>query len=98
VSFRGRLELTRTIGDMLGRLRYLSAGQTVDDRVQASLLAGEIDRLYIEWGLVSVEGLTVDGEPCDADLLLERGPEQLCREISAAIKRECTLSADDRKN
>jgi hypothetical protein len=92
------MELSRLIGEMLGKLQYLCAGPGTEDRVKAALLAGEIDRLYIEWGLLSLEGLTVDGEVCDGAMLLERGPEGLCSEISAAIKNECTLSADERKN
>ena len=98
VSFQGRLDLTRLIGERLARLEYLSAGQSAEDRVGAALLSGEVDRLYIEWGLLSLDGLTVDGVRCDTELLIRSGPEALCAEIAAAIKAECTLSADERKN
>ncbi|MCX6622021.1 MAG: hypothetical protein NTY38_13320 [Acidobacteria bacterium] len=86
------------IGERLGKLQFLTAGKTAEDRVQASLLAGEMDRLYIEWGLLSIEGLTIDNESCDPARLLEYGPETVCSEIASAIKRECTLSADELKN
>ncbi len=98
ISFHGRLQLTRMIGELLGRLQFHAAGTSIEDRAAASQVAGEIDRLYLEWGLLSIAGLTIDGGPCEPDAVIERGPEELCAEVVAAIKRECTLSADERKN
>jgi hypothetical protein len=54
--------------------------------------------LYLRWGLVALEGLEVDGLEASTDALIEAGPELLCREIVAAIKRESSLSEEERKN
>jgi hypothetical protein len=61
-------------------------------------LASEIDRVYLEWGLEAVEGLTVDGETATPALLIDRGPAELAAEILARIRSECGLSEDERKN
>jgi hypothetical protein len=62
------------------------------------LLASEIDKLYLEWGLIRVNGIDLDGEPASKEKLIASGPEDLCREILAAIRRECGLSEEQRKN
>jgi hypothetical protein len=58
----------------------------------------EVDQLYWNWGLLAVEGLIIGGEPATKESLLERGPEALVHEILTAIRRECGLSEDERKN
>ena len=63
-----------------------------------SFLAQEIDAMYLEWGLINVEGLTIDGEPASCGQLLEKGPEGLVREIVSAIRAQCGLSEEERKN
>jgi hypothetical protein len=50
------------------------------------------------WGLRKIEGLTVDGEPATVESAIARGPESLCREMVAAIKAECGLTAEEAKN
>jgi hypothetical protein len=62
------------------------------------LLALEVERLYLEWGLESVSGLDLDGVAATPQSLAERGPEELCREMIQAIKAECGLSDEERKN
>jgi hypothetical protein len=54
--------------------------------------------MYLHWGLLSIEGLTIDGEPATAERLLEKGPEDLAREVVSAIKGQCALSEPERKN
>lgn len=98
MSFGRRLDLTRRISAVARRLEYLAAGGDDREKLEAAVLAGEIDRTYLEWGLRSVEGLTVDGEPATPADAIERGPEALTREIVAAIKHECGLSEEERKN
>ena len=66
--------------------------------IEASILAQEIDAMYLHWGLLSIEGLTIDGEPATAVGLLEKGPEELSREVVSAIKEQCGLSEPERKN
>jgi hypothetical protein len=98
MSFGRRLELTRRVGELAARTEYNNAGQNGAERLEAALLEGEIDRIYLEWGLVKVEGLAIDGEPATAERIVSRGPEKLCREIVAAIKAECGLNEEERKN
>jgi len=98
MSFGRRSELLRQIRQTGARMEYLEAGEALKDRIEASLTSSEIDAMYFRWGLREVEGLSVDGETPTADLLLERGPEKLVREILISIKAECSLSADEAKN
>ncbi|MGE5486599.1 MAG: hypothetical protein ACM3ZB_02115 [bacterium] len=98
MSFGRRLELTRRIWELARRVEYLEAGGEAREKLEAAVLAGEIDRVYLEWGLVRVEGLNIDGQPATAATLVEHGPEALAREIVGAIKSECGLSEDERKN
>jgi len=98
VTFAGRLELTRRIADLLGALQFHEAGRSMESRAAAAALAGEIDRLYLAWGLLAISGLTIDGLDCTPDAVILSGPETLCAEIVSAIKRECTLSERERKN
>ncbi len=98
MSFGRRLELTRRVRELTGRLRYLEAGDQIDERAEAAVLANEIEKLYLEWGLREIHGLVIDGQAATTALLVEAGPEALCREISAAIRRECGLSEEERKN
>ena len=77
---------------------FHDAGSSPQDDLAASMASLEIDGLYIEFGLASIEGLEIDGQPATPDLLIARGPEPLCREIVEAVKAECGLSAEERKN
>ncbi|MCX6638536.1 MAG: hypothetical protein NT090_26070 [Acidobacteria bacterium] len=73
-------------------------GEALGERAEAALLGREADRVYLEWGLVSVEGLEIDGEAATLEGLIASGPEPLCDEILRAIQAECGLSAEERKN
>jgi hypothetical protein len=48
--------------------------------------------------LVEVTGLEIDGEAATAELLIEKGPDELAREIVAAIRSQCGLNDAERKN
>lgn len=108
MSFGRRLELTRKVRDLLGRLEFLRAGEgrvggqvgegRAAEDVDAALLAGEIDREYARWGLASVEGLEIDGRPATPEDLIERGPEKLVAEVLSAIRHEAGLDEEERKN
>jgi hypothetical protein len=98
VSFSRRLDLARRVREMAQRVEFLDAGDELKEKVESSILKAEIDRMYIDWALVSVEGLSIDGELANPALLLERGPEPLTREIVDRIRAECHLSEDERKN
>lgn len=98
ITFGRRLELTRRVREIARRIEFADAGTGFTDKVEASLLSMEVDRLYLEWGLESVMGLTLDGMSAGVVDTIERGPEELCREMVEAIRRECGLTEEERKN
>ncbi len=98
MSFGRRVELTQRIWELAGKVEYLRAGEDPRERLQAALLTSEVERAYLSWGLLRVHGLTIDGEAATPELVTERGPQELCREIVGAIKAECGLSDEERKN
>lgn len=97
-SLQGRAEITRSVRQLLAELEYREAGQSLEDRLAAAELESRIDSAYVEWGLVRVEGLKIDGAESDTRALIERGPEELGREIAAAVRQQCRLSEEERKN
>ena len=98
MTFGRRIDLMRRVRQLSGQYEFERAGKGVGDRIQASLTAAAIDELYLAWGLVSVEGLEIDGRAADPGTIALCGPEALCREIVATIKHECALTDDERKN
>ena len=98
MTFGRRIELMRSVRELTGRHEFERAGSSIEDRVQASLTAAAIDQLYLNWGLISIEGLEVDGRLADPQTVALCGPEALCREIIQAIKHECALTEDELKN
>src|SRR5579871_236180 len=87
MSFGRRVELTRRIRELAGRREFLDAGETAGEKMEAALLASEIDRLYLSWGLKEVSGLELDGQAATPESLAAAGPEELFREALSAIKR-----------
>jgi hypothetical protein len=98
MSFSRRLDLARKVREIAQKVEFLEAGKELKDKVESSILSAEIDRMYLEWGLESIDGLRIDGESATPQILLERGPEALAREIVDRIRAECQLSEDERKN
>ena len=98
MTFGRRLDLMRKIRDLAARAEFLEAGADGKDRMDASLLGAEIDRLYVLWGLAELRGISFDGSPATATGLVEAGPEDLFREALAAVKAESGLSEQERKN
>jgi hypothetical protein len=98
ISFGRRMELSRRVRELSQRAEFLGAGTELHEKIEANILAQEIDAMYLRWGLVSIDGLSIDGEPATAAQLLEKGPEDLAREIVSAIKDQCGLSDPERKN
>ena|SRR5947207_12214573 len=98
MSFGRRLELMRRVREMWRRVDFLEAGSDAGGQMDARLLRAEINRLFLQWGLVGVEGLTVDGAAVTADELIERGPEDLCLEALAVVHFETGLNEEQRKN
>src|SRR3954454_19077289 len=92
MSFGRRMELMRRVREMARRVEFLEAGGAPGERMDAGLLRAEIDRMYLLWGLVGVAGLRVDGVEATPELMVERGPEDLCREALAAVRAETGLT------
>jgi hypothetical protein len=98
MSFGRRIELTRRIWELAGRIEHLEAGGDARGKLEAALVGAEIDRVYLGWGLRKIEGLVIDGEPATPETAVAQGPEELCREVAAAIKAECGLTPEETKN
>lgn len=98
ISFGRRMELSRRVREITRRAEFLEAGSELNDKIEAGILTQEVDAMYLRWALVGVEGLAIDGDAATAELLLDKGPEELTREIVSAIKDQCGLSETERKN
>jgi len=98
VSFGRRMELSKHVREITQKTEFLEAGNEAQEKIEASILTQQIDAMYLNWGLVSVEGLAIDGEEATPGQLIDRGPEELAQEIVGAIKRQCGLGETDRKN
>jgi len=98
ISFGRRMELSRRVRELSQRAEFLGASSELHEKIEANILAQEIDAMYLCWGVVGIEGLIIDGQAADATQLLEKGPEDLAREVVTAIKGQCGLSEAERKN
>jgi hypothetical protein len=92
------MELMRKVRELAREKEFLESGQNAGERMDAAILQGEIDRLFVRWGLRAVEGLIVDGEAATPESLAEAGPERLFREALEAVRAEVGLTPDERKN
>ena len=98
MSFGRRMDLMRRIRELSQRLEFLEASTSPGERMDAGLLRAEIDKLYVAWGVLSVQGLLVDGKEATPDLLIEAGPESLLQEVLTAVRAETGLTENERKN
>ena len=98
MSVERRLGLTRRLRELLQRVEFLESGEDPRESMEAALLATEINQVYLLWGVAEIAGLEIDGQAATPETRVAAGPEELCREIISAIKAECGLSADERKN
>jgi hypothetical protein len=97
ISLANRLELTRQLRELTLRYDFLNAGET-SDQLEAAMSDLLVRKLYVEWGLAEIQGLTIDGDAATPALLIQKGPEPLTGEIISAIREEIELSEDERKN
>ena len=98
ISFGRRIELARRVHEIARKAEFLEAGSDAREKLEAVVIHAEADRAYLETCLTAIEGLTIDGEIATPENLIERGPIDLAAEILAAVKTECSLSGDERKN
>ena len=97
MSLAQRLELNRRVRELMLSHEFLKAGSATD-QIEAAGADLLVQKLYIEWGLAGLEGLSIDGQTATVELLIEKGPEQLADEIISAIQEEIGLSEEERKN
>lgn len=98
MSFGRRIELARRIREIAHKLEFTRAADTPQDTIDTALINGEVDGICLDWGLVQLEGLEIDGKIAGPQDLIASGPEKLCREVVEAIKHECGLTEEERKN
>ena len=98
ISFGRRIELARRMREIGRKVEFLSASDDAREKLEAAVVSAEIDRAYLDWGLVGVAGLVIDGEAANPAALIDKGPIELAGEILARVKAEWSLSGDERKN
>jgi hypothetical protein len=76
---------------------FLTCGDA-SSQLEAALSDLLVAKVYIEWGLETIEGLSINGQPATAELLVADGPEDLTEEIVHTIQAEGALTDDERKN
>jgi hypothetical protein len=96
MSVSRRLELMKRVREIGRRLEFLEAGG--EDAAEQAVIEQEIRRCYLEWGLLGVRGMRIDGEEASPQRLIAEGPEDLCGEALERIRMECGLSEEERKN
>ncbi|MEQ1886685.1 MAG: hypothetical protein ABL967_16605 [Bryobacteraceae bacterium] len=98
MSFGRRIELARRMREIGRKIEFFEAGSDARDKLEAAALGAEIDREYLAWGLMAVEGLQIDGVNASPEAVIEKGPAELAGEILLRVKAECGLSEAERKN
>ncbi len=98
LSLARRIELGQRIREIGFKHDFLASSKNVLDQIDAGLLQRRIDRAYLEWGLLGIRGLKIDGVEATPGSLIDLGPEELVREILAGIRTELQLSEEERKN
>jgi hypothetical protein len=88
----------REVLELARRAEFVAAGGTPKDEMESALLRAEVDRLYVIWGLRSIEGLKLDGLDATPETLRNSGPEELLREALAIVRHEAGLTEEERKN
>ncbi len=98
MSFGRRLELMKLVRSLAAKAEFFEAGESAQSRIEAGVLSAEIDRVYVSWGISEVRGLILDGHAASVEQMIAEGPEDLFREALAAVKLECGLGEQERKN
>ncbi len=98
MTFNRRMRLMQQVRELARSLEFLRAGESDAEKMDAHILNAEIERSYVTWGLEAVSGLSIDSVPATPESLLEQGPEDLVLEAIAAVRAECGLSDEERKN
>lgn len=97
LSLSQKIELTQRMRELTLQNEFLRSGEAAD-QLQASLADLLARKLYLEWGLAEIRGLSVDGLPADVPALIDKGPVNLVDEAIAMIQSETGLTEQERKN
>src|SRR6202044_2341976 len=65
------------------------------DVKQLTLIVNDFSPIYARWGIKTIEGLEIDGQPATVDTLLSDGPEPLVNEVVNEIIRLTRMSAEE---
>ena len=76
-SLAQRIELLTRVRELTRKYEFLSAGDPAE-LMEASLGDLLTTRLYVEWGLERVEGLSIDGQDASVTLLLDEEDRRNC--------------------
>ena len=49
------MELSRRVREISQKAEFLQASTELNEKIEANILAQEIDAMYLHWGLVKVE-------------------------------------------
>jgi hypothetical protein len=96
-SLANRIELTSQLHELTLKNEFLAGGKELQ---QLELVLAEmlVQKALVEWGLIEIQGILVDGKLPTTANLIESGPEQLVAEIAACVRARCGLSEEERKN
>jgi hypothetical protein len=97
ISLANRIELIKRVRELCLRDDFLRAGDTAEQS-EAKINDLLVKKLYLEWGLTAIHGLTIDGQEAGVELLINHGPEELSEEIVERIRLELGLTEQERKN
>ena len=96
-SLQKRIELTRQLHELTLRNEFLASGNEME-HLELALAELLVQKVLVEWGLAAIEGLYIDGKPATPARLIDAGPERLVAEIATAVRLQCGLSEEERKN
>lgn len=82
---------------MTARHDFLASGNPME-QADASLMDLAVKELYLEWGVAELRGLRIDREAADIQVLIAKGPQDLCDEIVDVIRASIDISEQERKN
>jgi hypothetical protein len=97
VSLSQRIELLSRIRELTLRNEFLKTGP-LTDQLEASIADLLVKKLYLEWAVVDLKGLKIDGQAASVAMLIGQGPEALVSEIADAIRAHLELADSERKN
>lgn len=97
VSIGQRLELTRRARELALKNEFLRAGDSAE-KLEAALADLLAKRMYLEWGLHAVQGLSIDGRTASVADVVDKAPEAFADEVLDTLRAELGLTENERKN